>query len=171
MKKLLILSILILVSACGGRNTAQPETKQLKNAVKVYLPQSVPYHDPMIIASNIRQECSTLGDQLSNFVKKYSTHHNIDIVRTDDITNIKNGYVLDLKIRNAVSAGNAWSGHKKQILISADLLKNGEKVKDFTATRDSMGGVFGGFKGSCSVLERTVNTLGSDTAAWLSKNL
>ncbi|WP_223671094.1 hypothetical protein [Kangiella shandongensis] len=171
MKKLLILSLLILVSACGGRNSNQPEMKPLENAVKVYLPQSVPYYDPMVIASNIKAECSSLGSQLSSFVKRYSTHHNIDIVRTEDITNINKGYVLVLKIRNAMSAGNAWSGHKKQVLITADLLKNGEKVKDFTATRNSMGGVFGGFKGSCDVLQRTVNTLGSDTAIWLSKNL
>jgi hypothetical protein len=30
-----------------------------------------------------------------------------------------------------------------------------------------MGGAFGGFKGSCSVLGRTVKALGKDIAQWL----
>jgi hypothetical protein len=32
-----------------------------------------------------------------------------------------------------------------------------------------MGGAFGGFKGNCSVLGRTVRALGEDIAGWLAQ--
>lgn len=170
--RLLILSSVILLAACGGRNAAPPEEGiKLQQNVKVYINSHIPYYDPLIIASNIKQECSNLGSALSNYIQSYSDDYNINIVQVEEPVKVENGFVLDLKIRNAVSAGNAWTGHKKQILISAELLRNGQKVKDFTANRNSMGGFWGGFKGSCDVLDRTVNTLGSDTAAWLSNNL
>lgn len=171
-KRLLGLSLLILLTACGGRNAAPTASgEKLQSTVKIYIDNEIPYHDPMIIATNIKKECSTLGTALSDYVKKYSNEYNIDVIQVSDLASVTNGYVLDLKIRNALSAGNAWSGHKKQVLISAELLKDGNKINVFTGSRDSMGGFWGGFKGSCSVLDRTVNTLGSDTAIWLSNNL
>jgi hypothetical protein len=36
-----------------------------------------------------------------------------------------------------------------------------------TARRVSRGGAFGGFKGSCDVLERVVTAIGNDLAEWL----
>lgn len=172
LQRFLALSAVLLLVACGARNAAPPvEGVQLKQNVDVYLDDNIPYYDPLIIASNIKQECSSLGSALSNYIRTYSNDYNINIIQVEDPSAIKSGLVLDLKIRSAVSAGNAWIGHKKQILIAAELLKNGKKLKDFTASRNSMGGFWGGFKGSCDVLDRTVNTLGSDTAVWLSKNL
>jgi len=47
------------------------------------------------------------------------------------------------------------------------LYKNGKRQAGFTASRVSGGGAFGGFKGSCSVLGRTVKILGSDVSLWL----
>ena len=171
-RSIFIFLALFLLAACGGRNAAPVATgEKLQSPVKIYLDSKIPYYDPIVIASNIKTECSSLGNQLSDYVKKYSNEYNIEVIQVEEPKNIKEGFVLDLHIRNALSAGNAWSGHKKQVLISAELLKDGEKVDVFTASRDSMGGFWGGFKGSCSVLDRTVNTLGSDTAVWLSKKL
>lgn len=171
LKRLITLSLLTLVIACGGRNVAPIEGDTLKETVKVYIDDSISYYDPIIIASNIKQECNTLGNDLSDYIQTYSKDYNIEIIQVEDVSSVTNGYAFDLKIRNAVSAGNAWTGHKKQVLIAGNLLKDSNQVKDFTASRNSMGGFFAGFKGSCDVLDRTVNTLGKDTAAWLSQTL
>lgn len=172
LQRFLTLSAVLFLVACGGRNaTPAAEGVQLKQSINVYLDDKIPYYDSLIIASNIKQECSSLGSALSNYIRTHSNDYNINIIQVEDPSAINSGLVLDLKIRSAVSAGNAWTGHKKQVLIAAELLKDGKKVKDFTASRNSMGGFWGGFKGSCDVLDRTVNALGSDTAVWLSKNL
>ena len=44
---------------------------------------------------------------------------------------------------------------------------NDKEVADTIKTRNAAGGFLGGFKGSCAVLEHTVNTLGSDVVKWL----
>lgn len=42
-------------------------------------------------------------------------------------------------------------------------------IDTYAGSRNSSGGIGGGFKGSCAVLERCVNTLGKDVDAWLKK--
>ena len=67
------------------------------------------------------------------------------------------------------SAGNAFIGHRKSASVKAELYQDGKLIDSADYTRNSSGGFLGGFKGSCSVLEHTVNTLGNDVAKWLKK--
>ena len=76
------------------------------------------------------------------------------------------GRYLQLKIESAISGGNAFTGHRKQVTTSAKLFKNGKEVAQTTKSRDSSGGMWAGYKGSCSVLRRCVTVLGKDIAAW-----
>jgi hypothetical protein len=76
-----------------------------------------------------------------------------------------------LRIENALSSGNAFIGHRKQVTTSAKLYANGKEIARSTHTRDSMGGFTGGFKGSCAVLERCANTLANDITTWLKGQL
>jgi hypothetical protein len=63
--------------------------------------------------------------------------------------------------------GNAFIGHSKYSRISGALYQDGDRVAGFRAVRASMGGAFAGYKGSCSVLGRTMKALGKDIAQWL----
>ena len=63
--------------------------------------------------------------------------------------------------------GNAFMGHHKYSAARGTLFENGKKLASFEARRQSMGGAFAGYKGSCSVLGRTVKAMGKDVAAWL----
>ena len=74
-----------------------------------------------------------------------------------------------MKIVNATSRGNAYTGHHKSVSIEAELFENGQLVDTYTGSRNSTGGFAGRFKGSCSVLARCVNTLGNDVSKWLKK--
>jgi len=47
------------------------------------------------------------------------------------------------------------------------LKENGEVIGSFTGARYSGGGAFGGFKGTCAILGRCIETLGKDIATWL----
>ena len=77
------------------------------------------------------------------------------------------GLSLSLAITNEVTAGNAFMGHSKSVSIEATLHRDGEVVDTYVGTRDSGGGFGAGFKSSCTVLKRCVNTLGKDGAGWL----
>ena len=85
---------------------------------------------------------------------------------TEDKVPAKGRY-LQLRIESAMSQGNAFTGHHKQVTTSAHLYQNGKEVGQTTLSRDSMGGAFGGYKSSCSVLRRCTSTLGKDIAAWV----
>ncbi|WP_108062378.1 hypothetical protein [Poseidonibacter lekithochrous] len=61
-----------------------------------------------------------------------------------------------------VSNGNAFLGHNKSTRVKGVLYKEGNKIASFS-------GFSAGFKGSCSVLGRTVDALGEDISVWLKK--
>ncbi len=77
------------------------------------------------------------------------------------------GRVLLVQISDAISSGNAFIGHRKAVVVKGRLIEDGKEIAAFTGTRSSMGGAFGGFKGSCSVLGRCLETLAKDIATWM----
>lgn len=133
------------------------------SAQSVTLQRPVPYAEDNDISDAIKSECK-IGEQLADFIKANSK---VPVELTADKPDIATGRVLQLEISDAVSMGNAWMGHQKFTKVRGTLFENGQKVASFKARRNSMGGAFAGFKGSCSVLGRTVEALGQDIGAWL----
>ncbi len=132
------------------------------NAQSLQVQNPVPYAADNDIADNIKAECP-LDKQLAEFVKQYAG----DVELTSGPVETRNGRALQLEIVDAVSMGNAWMGHQKFTKVKGTLYENGAKIASFKGRRNSMGGAFAGYKGSCSVLGRTVEALGSDIAEWL----
>jgi hypothetical protein len=150
-------SIRIAVAVCAVLicgNAAAAQTVQLQ--------RPVPYAEDNDISDAIKTECQ-IGAQLADFVKQYSSTP----VEFSDAP-AASGRVLKLEIVDAVSMGNAFIGHQKYTKVKGTLFEDGTKVASFKGRRNSMGGAFAGFKGSCSVLGRTVEALGEDIASWLS---
>jgi hypothetical protein len=127
----------------------------------------VPYAENAEIAENVRIECVQIQTQLAEFTQQFAERHGIRVELEDWVEAEDAGRILIVRIDDAVSMGNAFSGHRKFTRISGELYQDGEKVAGFRARRNSGGGAFGGYKGSCSVLGRTVRTLGRDIANWL----
>lgn len=146
-------SVLAAAALLAGQAAAQ----------ELQLQRPVPYAEDNDIADNIKQECR-INEQLADFVKQYAGE---DVVFTDGPVDTASGRALQLEISDAVSMGNAWLGHQKFTKVRGMLFENGEKVASFKGRRNSMGGAFGGYKGSCSVLGRTVEALGEDIGGWL----
>lgn len=133
-------------------------------AQSVTLQKPVPYAADNDIADAIKSECP-LGEQLADFVKENAS---VPVEFADAAPTDAPGRVLHLEIADAVSMGNAWLGHQKFVKVEGALYQDGARVAGFKARRNSMGGAFAGFKGSCSVLGRTVEALGEDIGGWLS---
>jgi hypothetical protein len=75
--------------------------------------------------------------------------------------------VLKLTIVGVLGVGGgAWSG-SKAITVRAELEQNSKVYASKLLTRQSGGGAFGGFKGTCSIMERIARALGGDVAAWV----
>ncbi len=77
------------------------------------------------------------------------------------------GEVVRVSILDVMGVGGgAWSG-PKAITIRVELLKNGKVERNTRLTRTTTGGAFGGFKSTCSILERDSAVLGKDVANWV----
>lgn len=151
-RKTLVLAVAL---ACTGLASAQ----------SVQVPRPVPYEDTDEIAENIRTECK-INEQLADFIQEYAKKNGVTVTFGDIDVNAQ-GRVLDVRITSAISMGNAFMGHQKASSVSGTLYENGQKIASFKARRQSMGGAFAGYKGSCSVLGRTIEAMGKDIGLWL----
>ena len=136
------------------------------NATSVHMQRPIPYSEDGDIDDNIKQECK-INEQLADFVQQDAKRQGVDVQFTNGPLDTTTGRVLELRITNAISMGNAWIGHQKAASAVGTLYENGAKVASFKAGRHSMGGAFAGYKGSCSVLGRTVEAMGEDIGNWL----
>jgi hypothetical protein len=76
------------------------------------------------------------------------------------------GEVVRVSIIDVMGVGGgAWSG-PKAISIRVELLKDGKVERMTRLTRTTTGGAFGGFKGTCSMLERD----SKDVAKWVASS-
>lgn len=120
---------------------------------------------PGDISTNIVAECGLPEKQMADVIAQLQAAHYT--VNSAVNTPPETGLYLKVEIRNAVSVGNAFIGHRKSVTSRAALFKNGAEIGSTTFTRDSMGGVFAGFKGSCTVLHRCTETLAKDIVGWI----
>ena len=132
----------------------------------IHIGQSVPYSDLLMIDKAILTECQ-LPQQQAEFLEQAARRAGFDVVRDDAAAKAGKGRVLKVEITNAISSGNAFIGHRKQVVVKGSLLEDGKEIGSFRGRRSSMGGAFGGFKGSCSVLERCADALAKDITLWL----
>lgn len=75
--------------------------------------------------------------------------------------------VLRIQISHVLGAGGgAWSG-PKAITIVAELLDGGQVTYYTKINEWTTGGVFGGYMGTCAILERSANALTKDLSEWV----
>jgi len=149
-----VVASLVLLAATG----VQADT--------VTLPRTAPYADESEIATNIKAECD-LPSKLPLYIAEYAKENRIDTRFADQVSRNDAGKVLVVEIDEAVSRGNAFIGHQKFSRAKGTLYQDGQELGNFVAQRYSMGGAFAGYKGSCSVLGRTIKAIGKDVAEWM----
>ena len=129
----------------------------------VHIDESIPYRDKEEIDTRIVSECLEVGSIMSKSLQETAAKSDVTVVRDGK----KQGTYADIAITSAMSAGNAFIGHAKGMAVSAALYVDGKQVNKKTFTRNSSGGMFGAYKSSCAVLNRTSKVLGSDIAQWI----
>ena len=132
----------------------------------VYVGKTAPFTDQSQIAKNIIDECGLPESQMK-VLHEQAKEMNAAIVEDEAAVAANKGRVLLLETASAISGGNAFIGHRKQVVVKGRLLENGEEIGNFSAIRGSTGGMWGGYKSSCSVLYRCQTTLAKDILAWL----
>ena len=166
MKHIIITALMVVLTVgCGGSNPKK-STMKVDARTAIQVQKAIRFKKGARIANNIKNECA-LQTKLSSFIEAYSVGEGIGVIRKGKVTKNTKGKALVVTITDAVSSGNAFIGHRKFASIKGTLYNNGKKQAGFTAARVSGGGAFGGFKGSCDVLGRTVKVLGQDVSSWL----
>lgn len=146
--------IALLWAASAGADTVQ-------------MASVTPYAEDADISAKVRTECVKLPTQLPAYTREFGAASSQEITLVDQVSADMPGRVLIVEIADAVSMGNAFIGHQKYSKVKGKLYQDGELIGSFSGRRNSMGGFGAGYKGSCSVLGRTIKALGKDIAVWL----
>jgi hypothetical protein len=173
---------LIVALLLSGQVSAQPagETRAAPEApasppaaapaaaspMTVIIGNEMSYVDANTISRAVLVECQ-LPQQGAQLLVTAMRDAGFQPVVDDQATQAGKGRVLVVQISNAVAGGNAFIGHRKQVNVSGRLLQDGKEVATFAGMRSSMGGAFAGFKGSCAVLGRCLETLSKDISTWM----
>ena len=162
---ILAVSQLLACGGGGGSETVQQTSSAPVTGAPVYISKQIPFAQSVYVSQAVKSECD-LNGKLSEFIQAEGRNYGANVVGVDTVAG-KQGRVLTVKITNVMGAGGgAWSG-AKSVSVEGELSDNGKVIGSFRGSRYSGGGVFGGFKGTCSILGRCVKALGSDIAGWL----
>ncbi|MGE5491123.1 MAG: hypothetical protein ACM31P_07585 [Actinomycetota bacterium] len=135
-------------------------------ATSTRLETPVTYHPNAGVVESVRSECQ-LEDMLATRVG--SALQRINKAGNGTIeagTDPAGSQVIRLQITHVLGVGGgAWTG-PKAITVNAELLEDGKVVRQAKINRWSVGGVFGAFKGTCSILERSADAIGKELVRW-----
>jgi len=132
----------------------------------IYLGREAMYSDVNRIDRAIVTECQ-LPQQQAELIEIAARRAGLNIVRDEQAAKAGNGRVLQVEIVEAISSGNAFIGHRKMVVVKGRLFEDEKEIGSFQGRRSSMGGAFAGFKGSCAVLGRCLETLAQDITMWM----
>ena len=127
----------------------------------------VTYHPNAGVVAAVKQECqieTMLSTRVGTMLGKLN--------KTGDGTiavglEAPDSAVLRLQITHILGVGGgAWTG-PKAITLTAELLEGGKTVRQTKINRWSVGGVFGAFKSTCTILERSADAITKDLSRWV----
>jgi len=149
-------------SGCGGKSPKVANKVIYKSVTQVYIDSNIPVDS--YISKNIQDECS-LDTRLLGSLTKLANSSGIKTVTNKQENSAQN--ILKLEILDAVSSGNAFTGHKKFVVAKGELYEGSKKIASFKVARTSSGGFFGAYKSSCAVLGGCTTSISKDIVAWL----
>lgn len=134
----------------------------------VRLETPVTYHPNAGVVESVRSECqieNMLANRVGEAFRRLNRGGGSTVEAGVDPAGDK---VLRLQITHVLGVGGgAWSG-PKAITLTAELLEDGKVIRQTKINRWSVGGVFGAFKGTCSILDRSAEAISRDLSRWVS---
>lgn len=133
----------------------------------VLLETPVTYASDAGVVEQVNDECH-IDDMLTHRVGEALRRLNRTGEGTIDANSAPgDAQVLRLQITYVMGVGGgAWTG-PKAISLSADLIDGGKVVRHTKFKRWSVGGLWGAFKGTCSILDRTAVIVSKDLRRWV----
>ena len=152
----------LLIALCLASSSAFAGERR-----QVLLETPVVYASGANVVERVKDECH-IDDMLTQHVGEALRRLNRTGEGTIDANaSPGNAEVLRLQISYVMGVGGgAWTG-PKAISLSADLIGNGKVVRHTKFKRWSIGGVWGAFKGTCSILDRTTVIISKDLRRWV----
>lgn len=167
-RNIIAMTALSFLTACASSNGSAPKdtTPAASGSGPALVVQdAIPFSEDAEVREAVRSECQ-LPEKLSRFIKEYASDYSSQIL-SDPAKAPKGAQVLTVEIYNVMGGGGgAWSGGKS-VSIKGTLEQDGKTIGSFKGRRYSGGGVFAGYKGTCSIMGRCVKALGRDVAEWL----
>lgn len=162
-----LLLVVLIVTGCashGGRS-GNPAASGSSEPGGRSLVIHVTFAKNITVTPAVRSECN-LERRLSGYVGAAAANQYASIVEGPPPAPA-NADILDVEIVDVLGAGGGvWSG-EKSLVITGTLSRQGRRIGKFEARRMSGGGVWGVYKGTCSILGRCAKALGGDVASWL----
>ncbi len=130
------------------------------------LQKTAPFDAGISVTDAVKNECQ-LETKLVDFTQEFASGEFDKIVLVDNASAATPGKAVKIVITDVAGAkGGLWSG-PKFVSIKATMWQDGKVVGTLSASRSTSGGMYGGYKGTCSLLGRCTKTLGKDVAAWM----
>jgi len=124
------------------------------------------YTDNAPVVESVRDQCA-VEDMVGNYVFRHVSRKYPDALQVSDPAELDKGRVLKLTILSVQGVGGGgWSG-SKAILVRGDLMQDGQVVRTSVQRDHSRGGMLGGMRGTCAILEIVAESLGKQFTAWL----
>lgn len=135
-------------------------------SLRVQVP--APYADNAPVMDRIREECA-VEEMVGNYVFRHVAQKYPDALQVSDPAELDKGRVLKLTVLSVQGVGGGgWSG-SKAILVRGDLMQDGKVVRSAVQRDHSRGGMWGGMRGTCGILEIVADSLGKQFTAWLGR--
>jgi len=150
---------LLLTALCLSSTAAFAKGPVLLETPITYLPDAG-------VVQSVKDECKIedmLARHVGGVLRKIDKTDNVTIASGSDAGDAD---VLRLQISHVLGVGGgAWTG-PKAITVVASLVQGGKVVRQTKINRWTTGGMWGGFKGTCSILERSATAIGKDLGRW-----
>ncbi|WP_230461614.1 hypothetical protein [Burkholderia ubonensis] len=150
---------LFLIGLCLSTSSAFAASQILLETPVTYAPDAG-------VVQRVKDEChieDMLTRHVGDVLRKINRGGDGTVASQADAGDAK---VLRLQITHVLGVGGgAWSG-PKATTVTADLIEGGKVTRHTKINRWSVGGVWGAFKGTCSILERTTVVIGRDLGRW-----
>lgn len=132
------------------------------------LQKTAPFEEGLAVPDAVKNECQ-LETKIPDFAQDFAKGGFDKIDMVDSASESTPGKAVKIIITDVAGArGGVWSG-PKYVSIKATLWEDGKVVGTLASRRSTSGGMYGGYKGTCSLLGRCAKTLGKDVATWLKK--
>ncbi|AOY01159.1 hypothetical protein BJP62_12315 [Jeongeupia sp. USM3] len=133
----------------------------------VLLEVPVTYHADAGVVAKVKDECKPdeqLATRVGEVMKKLNREGSGTVASAAEAGDAS---VLRLQITHVLGVGGGAFSGPKAITVNAELLEGGKVVRQTKVNRWSIGGVFGAFKGTCSILDRSAAAIGKDLGRWV----